>query len=144
MSCLYILEIKPCWVTLFASIFSQSIGCLFVLFMVSFVNNGIKITTVADMGASTECLLFTRHCSRTSRLSDVSSTPSAERELMGREGVKPQHSQAGGEDSGCLGPEGLSPRETCAFKSPKCLWPRGMSTGFGAQGSSSKQCRSSI
>jgi len=32
MSCLYILEIKP----LFANIFSQSVSCLFILFMVSF------------------------------------------------------------------------------------------------------------
>ena len=36
MSCLYILEIKPLLVASFANIFSQSIGCLFVLFMVSF------------------------------------------------------------------------------------------------------------
>ena len=36
MSCLYILEIKPLLVTSFANIFSQSIGCLFIVFMVSF------------------------------------------------------------------------------------------------------------
>ena len=36
MSCLYILEIKPLSVTSFANIFSQSVGCLFVLLMVSF------------------------------------------------------------------------------------------------------------
>ena len=36
MSCLYILEIKPLLVMLFANIFSQSIGYLFILFMVSF------------------------------------------------------------------------------------------------------------
>jgi len=36
MSCLCVLEIKPLSVTLFASIFSQSVGCRFVLFMVSF------------------------------------------------------------------------------------------------------------
>ena len=36
MSYLYILEIKPLSVTLFANIFSQSVGCVFVLFMVSF------------------------------------------------------------------------------------------------------------
>ena len=83
--------------------------------MVSFVNNGIKTTTLADLGASTECLLCTRHCSRTSRLSDVSPMPSAGRELVGREDVKPQHNQAGGEGSGCLGPEGLNPRETSAM-----------------------------
>ena len=34
--CLYILEIKPLPVTSFANIFSHSVGCLFVLFMVSF------------------------------------------------------------------------------------------------------------
>ena len=36
MSCLYILEINPLFITLFANIFSQSVGCLFVLFTVSF------------------------------------------------------------------------------------------------------------
>ena len=35
-SCLYSLEIKPLSVTLFANTFCQSIGCLFILFMVSF------------------------------------------------------------------------------------------------------------
>ena len=34
-SCLYILEIKPLLVALFASIFSQSVECLFILIMVS-------------------------------------------------------------------------------------------------------------
>ena len=32
---IYILEINPLLVTLFANIFSHSLGCLFVLFMVS-------------------------------------------------------------------------------------------------------------
>ena len=36
MSCLYILEIKPLFITSFANIFSQSLGCLFNLLMVSF------------------------------------------------------------------------------------------------------------
>ena len=36
MSCLHILEIKPLSVVLFANIFSQSVGCLFIFFMVSF------------------------------------------------------------------------------------------------------------
>ena len=36
MSCFYILEIKPLSVTSFANIFSHSVGCLFILFMVSF------------------------------------------------------------------------------------------------------------
>ena len=37
MSCLYILEINPLSVALFAIIFSHSKGCLFILFIVSFV-----------------------------------------------------------------------------------------------------------
>ena len=36
MSCLYILKIKPSSVASFANIFSHSVGCLFVFFMVSF------------------------------------------------------------------------------------------------------------
>ena len=36
MSCLYILEIKSLSVASFANIFSHSVGCLFILFMVSF------------------------------------------------------------------------------------------------------------
>ena len=36
MSYLYILEIKPLSVASFANIFSQSIDCLLILFMVSF------------------------------------------------------------------------------------------------------------
>ena len=36
LSCLYILEINPLLVTSFANIFSHSVGCLFILFMVSF------------------------------------------------------------------------------------------------------------
>ena len=36
MSCLCILKINPLWVTLFANIFSHSVGCLFILFMISF------------------------------------------------------------------------------------------------------------
>ena len=36
MSCSHILKIKPFLVTLFANVFSHSVGCLFTLFMVSF------------------------------------------------------------------------------------------------------------
>jgi len=36
MSCLYILEINPLSVALFANIVSHSVSCLFILFMVSF------------------------------------------------------------------------------------------------------------
>ena len=36
MICLYILEINPLPATSFANIFSHSVGCLFVLFMVCF------------------------------------------------------------------------------------------------------------
>ena len=35
-NCLYLLEIKPLLVASFANIFSHSVSCLFVLFMVSF------------------------------------------------------------------------------------------------------------
>ena len=37
MSCSYILEINPLLVASFADILSQYVGCLFILFMVSFV-----------------------------------------------------------------------------------------------------------
>ena len=36
MSCLYILDINPLSATSFANIFSHSVGCLFILLMVSF------------------------------------------------------------------------------------------------------------
>ena len=36
MSCLYVLEINPFLVALFANVFFQNVSCLFVLFMVSF------------------------------------------------------------------------------------------------------------
>ena len=36
MSCLYILDIKPLLVTWFANTFFHSVGCLFILLMVSF------------------------------------------------------------------------------------------------------------
>ena len=37
MSCLYILEIKPLSFTSLADVLSHSVGCLFILFVVSFV-----------------------------------------------------------------------------------------------------------
>ena len=36
VSCLYILEINPLSIVSFRNIFSQSVGCLFVLFIISF------------------------------------------------------------------------------------------------------------
>ena len=36
MRCWYIWELKPLLVTSFTNIFSQLVGCLFILFMVSF------------------------------------------------------------------------------------------------------------
>ena len=36
MNCLCVLEIETLLVSLFANIFSHSLGCLFILFMVSF------------------------------------------------------------------------------------------------------------
>ena len=47
MSCLHILEINPLSVVSFANIFSQSVGCLFVLSMVLFaVPNLLKVNFV--------------------------------------------------------------------------------------------------
>ena len=46
-ACLYILEIKVLLVTSFASIFSHSLGCHFVLFMVSFaVQNLVSLSPI--------------------------------------------------------------------------------------------------
>ena len=36
MSCLYVLEVNPVLVALFANVFFQDVSCLFVLFMISF------------------------------------------------------------------------------------------------------------
>ena len=36
INCLYILEINPLLLPSFANIFSHSVGCLFILFMVTF------------------------------------------------------------------------------------------------------------
>ena len=48
-SCLYILEINSFLFSLFANIFSHSVGCLFVLFMVSFdVQKGEKKNSVGE------------------------------------------------------------------------------------------------
>ena len=43
ISCLYILEINSLPVASFASIFSHSEGCLFVLFMVSFTYKNLRL-----------------------------------------------------------------------------------------------------
>jgi len=43
MSCLYILDINPLLVKLFANIFSHSIGCLFTLFMASLLYKSFQI-----------------------------------------------------------------------------------------------------
>ena len=45
MSCLYILEIDPLSVASFANIFSHSVGCLFVLFRVSFAVQKLLFTS---------------------------------------------------------------------------------------------------
>ena len=44
MNCLYVLEIKPFLVASFANIFSQSIGCLLVLF----IQEEVKLSLLAD------------------------------------------------------------------------------------------------
>ena len=73
MSCLYILEINPSSVALFANIFSHSIGCLFVLLMVSFAVQklfiifflavlGLRCCTQAFSSCSEQGLLFIAVC----------------------------------------------------------------------------------
>ena len=47
VNCLYILEIKPLSVASFANIFSHSVGCLFVLFVVYFLSQNIKERTIS-------------------------------------------------------------------------------------------------
>ena len=49
MSCLYILEINPLSVASFRNIFSHSVGCLFVLFMVSFVVQKLLSLTMSHL-----------------------------------------------------------------------------------------------
>ena len=58
MSCLYILEIKPLLVALFANIFSQYIGCLFVLFMVFFAVEKKKLINLMRSHLFIFLLLF--------------------------------------------------------------------------------------
>ena len=73
MSCLYILDINPSSVALFANIFSHSIGCLFVLLMVSFAVQklfiifflavlGLRCCTQAFSSCSEQGLLFIAVC----------------------------------------------------------------------------------
>ena len=60
---MHILKIKPLSVTLFANIFSNSVGCLFVLFIVSFavqklislIRSHLFITVVFISVALGEC-----------------------------------------------------------------------------------------
>ena len=60
MNCLYIFEIKPLSVTLFADIFSQFIGCLFILLMVSFAVKEL----LSLIGSHLFLLLFLLHIGR--------------------------------------------------------------------------------
>ena len=49
MSCLYILEVNPLSVTWFSNIFSHSVGCLFVLLMVSFAGEK-TVSSISSAG----------------------------------------------------------------------------------------------
>ena len=60
MSCLYILEIKPLSVTSFANIFSHSVGCLFILFMVSFVVQKLLSLTRSQLFIFYFCFHYSR------------------------------------------------------------------------------------
>ena len=75
MSCLYILEINLLSVASLANIFSQSEGCLFVLFMVSFAVQKLLsfirshlfifgfISILEEVGQKGSCVLFIIQCS---------------------------------------------------------------------------------
>ena len=61
MSCLYVLEMKPLLVASFATIFSHSVGCVFVLFMVSFTVVRFMSENVSSVSSSSfmvPCLMF--------------------------------------------------------------------------------------
>ena len=61
MSCLYILEIKPLLVALFATIFSHSVCCIFS--MVSFAMHGyLMITTSCMLYIVYKCMQHTQTC----------------------------------------------------------------------------------
>ena len=60
MSCLYVLEIKPLSVTSFANIFSHSVGCLFILFMVSFVMQKLLSLTRSHLFIFYFCFHYSR------------------------------------------------------------------------------------
>ena len=60
MSYLYILEINPLSVASFANIFSHSVGCLFILLMVSFAVQKL----LSLIGSHLFCFCFYFHYSR--------------------------------------------------------------------------------
>ena len=71
MRCLYILEINPLLVASFANIFSHSVGCLFILFMVPFtvkkllslIRYHLVFIFITLGGGSKKILLCVRQCS---------------------------------------------------------------------------------
>ena len=58
MSCLYILEINSLLVASFANSFSHSVGCLFILFMVSFAVQKLLTLLRSDLFILFFILLF--------------------------------------------------------------------------------------
>ena len=63
MSCLYILEIKFLQVALLANVFFQSVGCLFILFMVSFaLQKLISLIRKVQQGHRMQCQYTKVNC----------------------------------------------------------------------------------
>ena len=60
MSCSYILEINPLLVASFADILSQYVGCLFILFMVSFVVQKLLSLTRSQLFIFYFCFHYSR------------------------------------------------------------------------------------
>ena len=66
MSCLQVLETNPFSITLFANISCQSVGCLFVLYIVSFA-----MQKLLSLSSSNFLFLFFIHYSRRQNKKDI-------------------------------------------------------------------------
>ena len=69
--CLYILEIHPLSVTLFTHIFSHSLGCLFILFMVSFAKQKLLNLSRSHLFIVVFIFCFSLHYSRRQIQKDI-------------------------------------------------------------------------
>ena len=73
--CCYILEINPLLVTFFGSILSHSVGCLFILLMVSFVAQKLSFDVVPLVGVWHLFLVLSVSCPKIIAKADVKELP---------------------------------------------------------------------